>query len=65
MFKMLDGPLDALEHASILPKIGSKMGIDATKKWTEEGFTREWPDDIKMSKEIVELVNKKWNTYGI
>ena len=41
------------------------MGIDATKKWTEEGFTREWPDDIKMSKEIVELVNKKWNTYGI
>ena len=37
----VDGPLDALEHASTLPKIGSKMGIDATKKWTEEGFTRE------------------------
>jgi len=61
----VDGPMDALEHASALPKIGSKMGIDATKKWPEEGFTREWPDDIKMSPEIVELVNKKWNTYGI
>jgi 4-hydroxy-3-polyprenylbenzoate decarboxylase len=61
----VDGPMDALEHASDLPKIGSKMGIDATKKWPDEGFTREWPDDIKMSPEIVELVNKKWNTYGI
>jgi len=61
----VDGPMDALEHASDLPKIGSKMGIDATKKWPEEGFTREWPDDIKMSQEIFDLVNKKWNTYGI
>ncbi|UJS17657.1 MAG: menaquinone biosynthesis decarboxylase [Candidatus Jettenia sp.] len=61
----VDGPLDALEHASALPKIGSKMGIDATKKWPEEGFTREWPDDIKMSPDIVNLVNKKWNLYGI
>ncbi|HHT9106105.1 MAG TPA: hypothetical protein ACFYD7_09560 [Candidatus Wujingus californicus] len=57
--------LDALEYASALSKIGSKMGIDATKKWPEEGFTREWPDDIKMSQEIVDLVNKKWNIYGI
>jgi len=61
----VDGPMDALEHASDLPKIGSKMGIDATKKWPDEGFAREWPDDIKMSQEIVNLVNKKWNTYGI
>ncbi len=61
----VDGPMDALEHASQLPKIGSKMGIDATKKWPEEGFAREWPDDIRMSPEIVNLVNRKWNTYGI
>jgi len=61
----VDGPMDALEHASALPKIGSKMGIDATKKWPDEGFTREWPDDIKMSPEMVDIVNKKWNTYGI
>jgi len=41
------------------------MGIDATRKWPDEGFTREWPDDIKMSPEMVDIVNKKWNTYGI
>src|ERR1051325_1152701 len=27
---------------------GSKMGLDATKKLPEEGFTREWPDVITM-----------------
>ena len=30
---------------------GSKMGIDATRKWPEEGFTREWPDLIEMDPE--------------
>ena len=61
----VDGPVDALDHASYLPNIGSKMGIDATKKWKEEGFYREWPDDIEMSREIKELVDKKWEKYGI
>jgi 4-hydroxy-3-polyprenylbenzoate decarboxylase len=39
----VNGPVDALEHASSLPFVGSKMGIDATRKWKEEGFNREWP----------------------
>ena len=51
----VDGPLDALEHASTLPKIGSKMGIDATKKWTEEGFTREWLTTLKCQKKLLSL----------
>ena len=37
------GPMDDLENASSLPAFGSKMGIDATRKWPGEGFTREWP----------------------
>jgi 4-hydroxy-3-polyprenylbenzoate decarboxylase len=37
------GPMDDLENASDLPAYGSKMGIDATRKWPGEGFTREWP----------------------
>jgi 4-hydroxy-3-polyprenylbenzoate decarboxylase len=37
------GPMDDLENASNLPAFGSKMGIDATRKWTGEGFMREWP----------------------
>jgi 4-hydroxy-3-polyprenylbenzoate decarboxylase len=37
------GPMDDLENASDLPAYGSKMGIDATRKWPGEGFNREWP----------------------
>lgn len=37
------GPMDDLENASDLPAYGSKMGIDATRKWASEGFAREWP----------------------
>ncbi len=57
----VDGPVDALDHASYMPNIGSKMGIDATRKWKEEGFTRPWPDDVEMSEEIKNLVDKKWS----
>ena len=34
-------PTDNLDSASPLVNLGSKMGIDATTKWKEEGFTRE------------------------
>lgn len=60
-----EGPLDALDHASNLPHYGSRMGIDATKKWESEGHTRPWPDDIEMSEDIKELVSRKWANYGI
>jgi 4-hydroxy-3-polyprenylbenzoate decarboxylase len=40
------GPMDDLENASDLPAYGSKMGIDATRKWPSEGFHREWPSRI-------------------
>lgn len=62
---IVDGPLDALDHSSPLPHYGHKIGIDATKKWPEEGHNRKWPDDIEMSEEIKNLVSKKWKEYGI
>lgn len=62
---IVDGPLDALDHASPLPHFGHKLGIDATKKWPSEGHSREWPNDIEMSEEIKEQVNRRWNEYGI
>jgi 4-hydroxy-3-polyprenylbenzoate decarboxylase len=40
------------------------MGIDATRKWRSEGHTREWPEDIKMSEEIKDLVRQRWSEYG-
>lgn len=61
---IVEGPLDALDHASPLSHYGHKMGIDATKKWTSEGHLREWPDDIEMTQEIKSLVNRRWREYG-
>jgi 4-hydroxy-3-polyprenylbenzoate decarboxylase len=54
------GPVDSLDHASRLPNFGSKMGIDATRKWTSEGFTRPWPDEILMDSKTKALVDSKW-----
>jgi len=58
------GPTETLDHASRYPTFGSKMGIDGTKKWKEEGFNREWPEESKMVPEIKELVKKRWKEYG-
>jgi 4-hydroxy-3-polyprenylbenzoate decarboxylase len=46
------GPSDALDHATSEFAIGSKMGLDATRKLPGEGFKRAWPPLIKMSEEI-------------
>jgi 4-hydroxy-3-polyprenylbenzoate decarboxylase len=54
------GPVDSLDHASRLPNFGSKMGIDATRKWSSEGFARPWPDEILMDEKTKSLVNSKW-----
>jgi 4-hydroxy-3-polyprenylbenzoate decarboxylase len=54
------GPVDSLDHASRLANFGSKMGIDATRKWTTEGFTRPWPDEILMDAKTKALVDSKW-----
>ncbi len=54
------GPVDSLDHASRLPNFGSKMGVDATRKWTSEGFTRPWPDEITMDTKTRVLVDSKW-----
>src|SRR5205085_2963715 len=59
------GPVDSLDHASRLPNFGSKMGVDATRKWPTEGFTRPWPDEIVMSAEVKALVEKRWKDYGL
>jgi 4-hydroxy-3-polyprenylbenzoate decarboxylase len=59
------GPVDSLDHASRLPDFGSKMGVDATRKWPSEGFTRPWPDEITMDPETKERVTKRWKEYGL
>ena len=54
------GPVDSLDHASRLPNFGSKMGIDATRKWESEGFARPWPDEILMDEKTKSVVDSKW-----
>jgi 4-hydroxy-3-polyprenylbenzoate decarboxylase len=59
------GPVDSLDHSSRLPNYGSKMGVDATRKWATEGFTRPWPDVIRMSDEVKARVDQLWKLAGL
>jgi 4-hydroxy-3-polyprenylbenzoate decarboxylase len=56
------GPVDSLDHASRLPNFGSKMGIDATRKWSSEGSLRPWPDEILMDQKTKSRVDSKWES---
>jgi 4-hydroxy-3-polyprenylbenzoate decarboxylase len=59
------GPIDVLDHSSRAFTYGSKMGIDATRKWKEEGFDREWPRPIVMDEATKGRVDKMWGELGI
>ncbi|MFY9731245.1 MAG: menaquinone biosynthesis decarboxylase [Candidatus Acidiferrales bacterium] len=54
------GPVDTLDHAARRQDFGSKMGIDATRKWVEEGYTGRWPDEIKMDSDTKRRVDEIW-----
>jgi len=62
---IVDGPLDALDHASPTPFYGGKIGIDATKKGPEEGHMREWPDSLVMAPEIKARIDAMWSELGL
>lgn len=59
------GPIDVLDHSSRGFSYGSKMGIDGTRKWKEEGFAREWPDKIVMDDATRQRVDAMWSELGI
>ncbi len=59
------GPVDSLDHASRLPNYGSKMGIDATRKWKAEGFERPWPAMIEMDSATKAKVDALWDRLGL
>ena len=56
------GPADALDHATSEIAIGSKLGIDATKKLPGEGFKRPWPPLIKMDESVKARVESIWKS---
>ena len=59
------GPADTLDHAARRQDFGSKMGIDATRKWANEGFERPWPDEITMNEVTKQRVNGLWRELGL
>jgi 4-hydroxy-3-polyprenylbenzoate decarboxylase len=59
-----EGPLDQLDHAASMYCYGGKLGIDATHKWVSEG-AREWPERIQMTQEVRDLVDRRWEEYGL
>jgi 4-hydroxy-3-polyprenylbenzoate decarboxylase len=59
------GPVDSLDHSSRLPNYGSKMGIDATRKWKAEGFDRPWPAMIEMDSATKAKVDAIWSKLGL
>jgi 4-hydroxy-3-polyprenylbenzoate decarboxylase len=59
------GPVDSLDHASRLPNYGSKMGVDATRKWKAEGFERPWPAMIEMDSATKAKVDAMWAKLGL
>ena len=59
------GPVDSLDHASRLPNYGSKMGIDATRKWKAEGFERPWPAMIEMDSATRARIDELWARLGL
>ena len=62
---MIDNtPIDYLDFASPISGLGSKMGLDATNKWSGE-TTREWGTPIEMTDKVKQRVDEIWPDLGI
>jgi 4-hydroxy-3-polyprenylbenzoate decarboxylase len=62
--QMTRGPVDDLDDAADLPAYGSKMGIDATRKWASEGYTRSWPARVKTTEAAAARAAAIWGKIG-
>jgi len=59
--QMTRGPVDDLDDAADLPAYGGKMGIDATRKWASEGYTRSWPARVKTTEAAGNRAAEIWS----
>ncbi|PZR56992.1 MAG: menaquinone biosynthesis decarboxylase [Candidatus Meridianibacter frigidus] len=62
---MMPGPVDDLDHGSYTQALGMKIGVDATRKGADEGYTRQWPPDMDMDESTRALVDARWHEYGL
>lgn len=61
----LDGPVDHLDHASYQHSFGGKIGIDATAKLPDEGYSRTWPQVVHMDPDVKAKIDQIWEDLGI
>ena len=59
------GNTDPVRDAVRPAEAGRPLGIDATTKLRDEGYTRDWPADIVMTEAIKQRVDERWGEYGI
>ncbi len=62
--QMTRGPVDDLDDAADLPAYGGKMGIDATRKWASEGYTRSWPARVRTTEAAGRRATEIWSKIG-
>ncbi len=61
----VSGPVDQLDHASSQSSYGGKIGIDATAKLPEEGYSRTWPEVASMSPDVRQRIDALWSELGL
>ena len=55
---IITNPSDSLDHAPSTQNVGSHMGLDATRKLPGEGYTRGWPELVRMNEETKKLIDQ-------
>jgi 4-hydroxy-3-polyprenylbenzoate decarboxylase len=61
----VDGPIDQLDHGASQRLWGSKVCVDGTRKWPEEGYARQWPEPCRMDPEVSRRVEALWSELGL
>jgi 4-hydroxy-3-polyprenylbenzoate decarboxylase len=62
---ILEGPMDDLDHAALRHRYGGKLGVDATEKGPLDDVVQAWPEEIRMSDDVRDLVTRRWKDYGL
>ena len=60
----IKNPTDALDHAQTVATMGTHMGFDATRKLPTEGYTRAWPELLKMDAAVKARVDALLSARG-
>jgi 4-hydroxy-3-polyprenylbenzoate decarboxylase len=56
--ELVHGPVDQLSISNPIPNLGGKIGIDATRKRSDENFPRPWPEEIRMDAGVVARIDQ-------